>query len=156
MTTRISSNGPSAGVVATNTAPRTTPAVTRPFSQVMGASANAVVAGAEAAVRSLPGGPLLAATIRPAGSGSVAVDSANLSAEGSAGTAASLGSVAGTASAGSGSAGVEATLASSADQNMYYLELQERISAESRAYSALSNVLKARHDTIKNAIGNIR
>ena len=37
-----------------------------------------------------------------------------------------------------------------------YLELQERISAESRAYSALSNVLKARHDTVKNAIGNIR
>lgn len=156
MTTRISSNGPSAGVVATSTAPRTTPAVTRPFSQVMGASTNAVVAGAEAAVRGLPGGPLLAAAMRPAGPGVVAADTANLSAEGSAGTTATLGSVAGTAAGGSGSSGVEATLASSADQNMYYLRLQEQISAESRAYSALSNVLKARHDTIKNAISNIR
>ena len=39
---------------------------------------------------------------------------------------------------------------------MQYLALQERINAESREYSAISNVLKARHDTIKNAIGNIR
>jgi len=43
-----------------------------------------------------------------------------------------------------------------ADQNMYYLKLQEQMSAESRSYSAISNVLKARHDTMKNAIGNIR
>jgi hypothetical protein len=42
------------------------------------------------------------------------------------------------------------------DQNMYFLELQERISQESRTYSALSNVLKARHETVKNAFGNIR
>jgi hypothetical protein len=39
---------------------------------------------------------------------------------------------------------------------MYYLKLQEQMSAESRSYSAISNVLKARHDTMKNAIGNIR
>ena len=43
-----------------------------------------------------------------------------------------------------------------ADQNMYYLQLQEQMSQESRNYSAISNVLKARHDTMKNAIGNIR
>lgn len=40
--------------------------------------------------------------------------------------------------------------------NLYYLELQEQISAENRAYTTLSNVMKARHDTVKNAIGNIR
>ena len=51
---------------------------------------------------------------------------------------------------------MEAVLANHADQNLHYLQLQERISAESRAYSTLSNILKARHDTIKNAIGNIR
>jgi hypothetical protein len=156
MTTRVTSNGPSAGVVATSTAPRTTPAATRPFSQVMGASASAVVAGAEAAVRALPGGPLLAAAIRPAGSVAVVPETGELRAEGSSGTAATAGTGAGFAAVGSASSGVEGTLASSADQNMYYLELQERISAESRAYSALSNVLKARHDTIKNAISNIR
>jgi hypothetical protein len=156
VTTRVTSNGPSAAVVASSTASRTTPAVTRPFNQVMGASASAVVAGAEAAVRGLPGGPLLAAAMRPAGSNSVAPEGGSLRAEGSSGTAAAFGSEASISSGGAPSSGVEATLASSADQNMYYLQLQERISAESRAYSALSNVLKARHDTIKNAIGNIR
>ena len=49
-----------------------------------------------------------------------------------------------------------AALNQSANQNIYFIELQERISAESRNYSAISNVLKARHDTVKNAIGNIR
>lgn len=156
MTTRVTSNGPSAAVVSTSTAPRTTPAATRPFNQVMGASASAVVAGAEAAVRGLPGGPLLAAAMRPAGPGAVSPELGGLRAEGSSGTAAGLGGETSIGSVGAAGSGVEATLASSADQNMYYLELQERISAESRAYSALSNVLKARHDTIKNAIGNIR
>ena len=42
------------------------------------------------------------------------------------------------------------------DQNLYWLGMQERINAESRDYSAWSNLLKARHDTVKNAIGNIR
>jgi len=122
----------------------------------MGASATAVVAGAEAAVRGLPGGPLLAAAMRPAGSVPSAADVGDLRAEGSTGTAVSSGGGLEIAPGSPGDAGVEATLAATADQNMYFLQLQERISAESRAYSALSNVMKARHDTIKNAIGNIR
>jgi hypothetical protein len=56
----------------------------------------------------------------------------------------------------SGSGGIEQMLSQNADQNMYFLELQERMSAESRTYSAMSNVLKTRHDTMKNAISNIR
>jgi hypothetical protein len=52
--------------------------------------------------------------------------------------------------------GIETALSQTANQNLYFLELQERMSAESRNYSAISNVLKARHDTVKNAIGNIR
>ncbi len=55
-----------------------------------------------------------------------------------------------------GGEGIEGVLADSQAFNMYYLQLQEEISAENRQYSALSNVLKARHDTVKNAIGNIR
>jgi hypothetical protein len=55
-----------------------------------------------------------------------------------------------------GAPGIEGVVSQGVDQNMYFLELQERISQESRTYSALSNVLKARHETVKNAIGNIR
>ena len=40
--------------------------------------------------------------------------------------------------------------------NLYYLELQERMATENRVFTAQSNVLKARHDTVKNAIGNVR
>ncbi len=75
----------------------------------------------------------------------MATGAASSTAEGSAGTA-----------GGAAGGGVEDVLAHNADMNMYYLELQERISAESRAYTTMSNVLKARHDTVKNAIGNIR
>jgi len=66
----------------------------------------------------------------------------------------------GGASAGSGPGGegtsVEGALAQSQEFNLYYLQLQEQLSAENRAFSAMSNVLKTRHDTVKNAIGNIR
>ncbi len=54
------------------------------------------------------------------------------------------------------SSSVEGALAQSQEFNLYYLQLQEQLAAENRAYSAMSNVLKARHDTVKNAIGNIR
>jgi hypothetical protein len=40
--------------------------------------------------------------------------------------------------------------------NLYFLQIQEAVNQENRTYSALSNVLKAEHDTVKNAIGNIR
>ena len=58
--------------------------------------------------------------------------------------------------AGAEGGGIESVLADSQAFNMYYLQLQEEISSENRSYSALSNVLKARHDTVKNAIGNVR
>lgn len=146
MTTRISSGGPSTQVSTSQTAARVTDPPARPFKQVMNASARAVLGGAETALRSLPGGPVLSAAVRPGGS--TAVGAGGVRPEGSTGTAAAEG--------GAGQPGVEDVLAHNADMNMYYLQLQEQISAESRAYSTMSNVLKARHDTVKNAIGNIR
>jgi hypothetical protein len=121
----------------------------------MQSAAAAIVEGAESAARRLPGGSILAAALRP-GLTPTPSDpgAASVQAEGSAGTA---GQGAGTGGAAGGAAGgVEEALRHSADQNLYYLSLQERVSAENRSYSALSNVLKAQHDTVKNAIGNIR
>jgi hypothetical protein len=160
MTTRIGVGGPSTGVLATATAPRVTPAPARPFQQVMSASSVAIVNGAEAAVSHLPGGSILAAAMRPAGSVGPLSSAASLSATGPTGTAGAglgatgIGGVAGGGSA--GDPGVQQMMSQDADQNMYYLQLQEQMSQESRSYSAVSNVLKARHDTMKNAIGNIR
>jgi hypothetical protein len=47
-------------------------------------------------------------------------------------------------------------LARGQDMSMRMLRLQEAISEENRRYTALSNVLHARHEMAKNAIGNIR
>lgn len=147
MTTRINTASPS-DVNASPTARRVTPAPAQPFKSVLRAGAQAVVNGAEGAVQKLPGGPVLAAAVRTTGSSSV---HPGHSPEGSGGTADATG-----AANNGGQAQLEGALSQQAEQNMYFLELQARISAESRAYTATSNVLKARHETVKNAINNIR
>ncbi len=151
MTTRIQSAGPRVSVQGNHTAARVTPPPTRPFRHVLDAGADAVVTGAESAARQLPGGPILAAAFRP----SIGVSEGAVVADGpSTGSSLPEGS-SGTAGVGSGLRG-GAPAVGEDDQALYYLQLQQQISAESRAYTALSNVLKARHDTVKNAIGNIR
>ncbi len=169
MTTRVAVGGPATGVYSTTTAPRVTPAPAQPFQQVMNAGSAAIVSGAEAAVTHLPGGGVLAAAMRPGASSAAFPLSSPLSSssnrpEGPTGTAGAPGSGGLGTSTSSGASGVSGTgdpsieqvMSQDADQNMYYLKLQEQMSAESRSYSAISNVLKARHDTMKNAIGNIR
>jgi hypothetical protein len=159
MTTRIDPTGPAPALSAVPTASRTTAQPTRPFQSVMSAGAGAVVGGAEAAVRRLPGGAILAAAIRPQGSAMVAhpggfpLTTPEGYPAGSAG--AGTPGVAGTAGTG-GDPALEGMLDQNADKNLYYIALQERISAENRVYTAYSNVLRVRHDTMKNAIGNFR
>jgi hypothetical protein len=113
-----------------------------------------VVAGAEAAANRLPGVPIVAAAVRPVQVPSRAAESALVDRpEGSSGTAAeSATPAAGT----TGDTSLDGFLQHQSDLNTQYLMLQERISAENREYTAVSNILKARHDTVKNAIGNIR
>lgn len=155
MTTRIHSAGPRANVQDDHTAARVTPPVARPFRSVLAAGASAVVSGAESATRQLPGGPILAAAFRsaPQEATTSAADP-----EGPTGTSGggALGPLGLGGAESSGAGGGASALSREGDQTLYYLELQQQISAESNAYTALSNVLKARHDTIKNAIGNIR
>ncbi len=40
--------------------------------------------------------------------------------------------------------------------NLQYLQLQDQMQNENRQYSAVSNIMKTKHDTAKNAIRNIR
>lgn len=159
MTTRIGTGGPATGVSASASAARVTAPPGQPFKAIMHAGASAIMSGAEQAVTRLPGGPILAAALRPVG-GPVAADPTGGLAQGAlgpegAGSAAGGGLPEGTPGA-AGAPGLEAALADSRNDNMAMLLLQKRINEESRDYSAISNVLKARHDTVKNAIGNIR
>src|ERR1700736_2071759 len=99
MTTRIGTGGPATGVSASPSAARVTPAPGQPFKAVMSAGASAILSGAEQAVTRLPGGPILAAALRPsagtsagevgsAQSGAATVSGAgSLTPEGPAGTA---------------------------------------------------------------------
>ncbi|MBZ5548150.1 MAG: hypothetical protein LAO22_09405 [Acidobacteriia bacterium] len=40
--------------------------------------------------------------------------------------------------------------------NLQYLQLQNQMQNENRSYTAVSNILKTKHDTVKNSINNIR
>jgi hypothetical protein len=155
MTTRIDVGGPAPLVSSSPTAQRSTAVPTRPFQAVMSAGAGAVMSGAEAAVLRLPGGPILAAAFRPGGAPTSAMNgSVQATPEGypTQGT-----NVSGTGSTpGTSDAGIEGMLDQNSDKNLYYIALQEKISAENRLYSAYSNVLRVRHETMKNAIGNFR
>jgi len=156
MSTRIADTGPVPLVAPTHTAPRVTPVAGQPFRTLMQAGAQAVVDSAEAAVFRLPGGPVLAAAFRaqPPALGTTT----------SALTATEDGSVGADPNAAEGPlpGGTEAAypetlgLRPESEQNLYYLKLQQQISEEGRTYTALSNVLKARHDMLKQAIDNIR
>lgn len=81
----------------------------------------------------VPGGPVLAGAVRGAVAGA-------------------------TAPAAGGSDLLEATRAlqmQSQSFNLQYLELQEMLQRETREFTAISNVMKVKHDAAKAAIGNI-
>lgn len=40
--------------------------------------------------------------------------------------------------------------------NLQYLQLQSQMQHESRSYTAISNIMKTKHDTVKNSISNVR
>ncbi len=166
-------------VTVAATAPRVTPTPPRTrFKEVLSSS---LVRGAEAAMRVLPGSPLMAVAVRGAtGSapsigvpmtGTATTRALTLSPEGPggnpvgtslgvAGANAALGTATGATGTGATgdptSGGLESSLAQSQEMNLYYLQIQEQVNAQNRSFTALSNVLKAEHDTVKTAIGNIR
>lgn len=133
----------------TPTASRITPEPTRPFSNVFRAGAVAVIDGAEAAAQRLPGGPLLSAALRPGFHGPVPGSLGSpTGVQGASGPV----STTGEASADPMSAAIQAQ----ADNALHMLQLQHQIQEENRTYTTVSNLLKARHETVKNAIGNLR
>lgn len=162
-------------VTVATTQARVTPTPARGvFKQVL---AQSLVRGAETAMKVLPGGPLMAIAVRGSGgAGAFGVPLGGVGAphgasggpEGPGGGGARSGGLASAAlsatgapnagaqpgAAGDGS--LESTLQQSQDMNMYYLKIQEDVNAQNRTFSTLSNVLKAEHDTVKTAIGNIR
>ncbi len=163
-------------VTVATSAPRVTPTPPRAgkFAEVLGRS---VVRSAETAMRSLPGAPLMAVAIRGAGGPAPSIGvpmgapgmpvMRNGSPEGPLAAGGGAPSLAGGGLGGTGlgagagvpggeQANIESSLQQSQEMNLYFLQVQEAVNAQNRSFTALSNVLKAQHDTVKTAIGNIR
>ena len=139
-------------------------------------SANTVMTAGNVAAPFIPGGAVLSAAITGLGSlkssqssGSAAPSSTGLSA----GTGTAVG---GSAVQGGGSSTMDsvASLAASGDSsavmmqatremqemnqqfNLQYLNLQQDMQQENRKFTAISNVMKTKHDTAKSMIQNVR
>jgi hypothetical protein len=162
-------------VAVATTTPRQTPTPPRAtrFGELLSST---VVRSAESVMRTLPGSPVMAVAVRNAtGTAALGVPANMLQAPlgGGGGAGAATAPLAGTspmgplatpgsssppdASNGTAAAGgIESSLQQSQDMNLYYLQIQEAVNAQNRSYTTLSNVMKAQHDTVKNAIGNIR
>jgi len=137
---------------------RQTPDQAGSFEQVLGQGAGVLLEAASGVVGVLPGGGILSAAVRATGE-----------AVGQSSTAPGWGEDPRTPSttpidspvgSGGGSGGEMDDLRAMQEEgmrtNMELLEIQQEVSRETRVFSTLSNVLKARHDTARNAIGNIR
>jgi hypothetical protein len=161
-------------VVALETAPRpTAPPVRVQFSEVLSGGALALVQGAQAAVRALPGAPVLAAAVRGGGLGGSFRATAAVSTPTPEGPTATtqgsgivplaginIGSTGGEATAtgtvgDASDPGVERSLAESQQLNLYYLQIQQQVNDQNRTFTLLSNVIEMEHNTAKTAIGNI-
>lgn len=165
-------------VAVAATAPRVTPTPPRAtrFGEVL---SRTVVKSAETAMRALPGSPVMAVAVRGAAGpgaiglptmgtsspqGPIAAGGTPTSALGTAGGSLASGLASGTGVGTSGApgtgtpveGGIEASLQQSQEMNLYYLQVQESVNAQNRSFTTISNLLKAQHDTVKTAIGNIR
>lgn len=147
------------------TSPRmTAPPAGRTFTEALGRSGRVLLETAITAAAQVPGGPALSAALRgavlplvsPGGraAGPHGTAEAPTATPVSAG-ASSVNSL-GSSSSNGASSGGEDMLARGQEMSMQMLQLQEAVSEENRRYTALSNVLHARHEMAKNAIGNIR
>jgi hypothetical protein len=120
------------------TRPRQTPAsASQQFRAALANTAGGLLNGVESLSGLVPGGSLVSAAVRTGAS------AAGPSAEAPAATT-------------TGAEGELTAFGSSADQTMALLQLQERMGREQRQYMAISNAMKARHDTAKNVLGNVR
>jgi len=159
-------------VVQVETTPRPTATPIRVhFSEILAGGARVLVRSAQAAVRTLPGAPLMAAALR-GGAGNPLGGATGFSATplgmplgagrlpegpGGGGTGVGISAMApaATLAGGAGDGGLESSLAQSQEMNIYYLQIQQAVNDQNRTFTALSNVLEVEHNTAKSAISNI-
>jgi hypothetical protein len=124
------------------------------FAELLRAGGEILAASAEAALRSLPGGPILCAAVR-GGADAAAARTPGRPEPASAARPESPGSAAPGSPQDSSQQDLWELTRESQSFNLMYLQLQEEMSRENRRYTTLSNVLKTRHETAQAIIANV-
>jgi hypothetical protein len=150
------------GVIVAETRPRQTQAQPSPFRELVAGGVAVLMSGAAAATSVMGAAPLAAAArsvarsaLDPfAGASAARVTGLGAKGDGSPPSAATPGGEA--ASDASDLATMQAMQRESQAFNMQLLALQDQVQQDSQRFSTLSNVLRAKHDTAKAAVSNIR
>ena len=123
-----------------------------PFRTVLAGGVSMLMRGAEVATH-VVGGPILAAAVHDARVGTAAaIGGAPVG--GPAGIAGAT--VPGAGGPGGGMSTVDAMLSEGQASNMQLLALQQHIQQENQVFTTVSNVMRAKHDTAKAAVSNVR
>jgi hypothetical protein len=150
--TSVRSGGSDGRLEIENTRARQTERPATPFRSVLAGGVSMLMRGAEVATH-VVGGPILAAAVRDARVGTAAA----IGGAGVGGQAGIGGStVPGGGSAGGGVNTVEAMMSDGQASNMQLLALQQHIQQENQVFTTVSNVMRAKHDTAKAAVSNVR
>jgi hypothetical protein len=123
------------------------------FRSVLAGSVAVLMSGAEVATH-VVGGPLLAAAVHDArvgAAGALAGPGAAAPAGGATGAAALA-----VAAGNPDMANVETMMQQGQMSNLQLLALQQQVQQENQQFSTVSNVMRAKHDTAKAAVSNIR
>ena len=163
---RLAESAPATGVMVDPTRARQTEAPAAPFRDFLAGGVSVLMGGAAVATHVM-GAPRLAAAISGAAGGATSaiagvsplpgvVAGVAAGATGGAGSAATALTAAGSGSDSSDLATMQAMQRESQAFNMQLLGLQEQVQQDSQRFSTLSNVMRAKHDTAKAAVSNIR
>lgn len=151
-----------------STRPRQTEKPVTPFRDVLTGGVSLLMSGAEVATH-VVAGPVLAAAVHDArvgamtavgGAGATSAAGALGVAAGAGGPLAAMSGAGGPGQSGqsgqSDLANVQAMMQDGQSSNMQLLALQQQIQEESQRFTTVSNVMRAKFDTAKAAVSNIR
>jgi hypothetical protein len=135
------------------------------LNQGLSSAANVVGGAASLAAGKLPGGNVISAAMSGLGSSSSALTAGNTGGAAvgtAAGGSTGMKGIPGVPGANTGGSSIDSTFSKSkqmfemqAGFNLKFLELQNKMQHESRSFQTVSNVMKNRTDTAKNAIRNM-
>jgi hypothetical protein len=150
--TSVRSGGSDGRLEIETTRARQTERPATPFRSVLAGGVSMLMRGAEVATH-VVGGPILAAAVHDARVGTAAAIGGT-----PIGGPAGIGgaTVPGAGAPGGGANTVEAMLSDGQASNMQLLALQQHIQQENQVFTTVSNVMRAKHDTAKAAVSNVR